>query len=232
MKKNVYETEKNIEKILRGEATGFLTLNVIKEIQSKLKKRDYNIFLPYPESEKVILTGGDLPKILLYRIDCFEKEKLQHSSILGSLFGLNITSEMFGDIVLYEGNFYIYFLESIVNLILEQFTMVGNLPIKVIQVDSNFLDNYNRQYEIYEFIVSSERIDTIISRIIGVNREKVQDKIKNKLVLVNGEILTKTSYVLHENDTFSIRGFGKYKYNGIIKNTKKDNYIIKISKYI
>ena len=110
-----------------------------------------------------------------------------------------------GDIVLYDGCFYVYFLESIVDLILEQFTMVGNLAIKLIQVDSNFLDDYKREYEEFEFIVTSERIDTIISRIIGGNREKVQEKIKNKLVLVNGDVLTKTSYVLHENDIFSIK---------------------------
>lgn len=232
MKKNIYEIEKNIERILRGDATGFLTLNVAKEIQGKLKKRDFEVLSPYLDSEKVILSGGKIPQIRLYRIECYEKEQLQHSSILGSLFGLNITSEMFGDIVFYEGYFYVFFLEEIMDFILEQFTIVGNLPICLVEVDCHFLDDYQRNYEAYEFIVTSERIDTIIARIIGCNREKVQDKIKNKLVLVNGEVLTKTSYTLHENDIFSIRGFGKYKYNGIIKRTKKDNYIIKISKYI
>ena len=56
MKKNVYEVEKNIEKILRGGATGFLTSNVSKDIQSKLKKQEYQIFTPYQEAEKVIIS--------------------------------------------------------------------------------------------------------------------------------------------------------------------------------
>lgn len=232
MKKNVYEVEKNIEKILRGGATGFLTSNVSKDIQSKLKKQEYQIFTPYQEAEKVIISGGKVPEIRLYKIECYEKEKLKHSSILGSLFGLNIAGEMFGDIVLYDGDYYFYVLEEIGDFILEQFMMVGNLPIKLVKVDCHFLDDYQRDYEDYEFIVTSERIDTIIARIIGCNRDKVQDKIKDKSVLLNGDILNRSSYLLRNGDTFSIRGFGKYCYCGVKGVTKKNHYVVLIKKYV
>ena len=39
-------------------------------------------------------------------------------------------------------------------------------------------------------------------------------------------------HILKENDIFSIRRYGKYKFIGVVKNTKKDNYIIKYLKYI
>lgn len=232
MKKNTYEVEKNIERILRGNYTGFLTLNVVKEIQSKLKKYDYKIFSPYPDSEKIILFGKKEPKIKLYRIDCYEKDKITHPSILGSLFALNIASEMFGDIVFYDDNFYFYLLEDISEYVVNNLTMVGNTPIKLVEVSSNFLSDYKRKYEEHELIVSSLRIDAVISRLIGCNREKVQDNIKNGLILLNGEVLNKSSYLLKDGDIFSIKRYGKYKYIGIIKTTKKDNYLIGIDKYV
>lgn len=232
LKRNIYEVEKNIERILKGESTGFLTFNVSREIQGKLKQRDYQIFSPYEGAEKVILFSKKEPKIRLYRIDCYEQDKITHSSILGSLFGLNITSEMFGDIVLYDGNFYFYVLDDIHEYVMNNFTMVGNTVIQLIEVSSDFLNHYQRAYEDYELIVASLRIDAVIARLIGVNREKVQIKIKEKLVLLNGEVLNKSSYLLREGDIFSIRGFGKFIYFGIKDMTKKNRFVIQIKKYI
>mgnify|MGYP003293815768 CR=1 FL=1 len=232
MKQNIYEVQKNVEKILKGNYTGFLPINMVKEVQAKLKRRDYQVLSPYNEAEKIILFGKRCPKIRLYRILVYESDKIWHSSILGSLFGLNITSEMFGDIVLYEGNFYFYVLDDIHEYVVNNFLLVGNVRVKLEEVDANYLENYERMYEVHELIVASERIDAIVARLIGCNREKVQDKIRERLVMLNGEVLSKASYILKEGDVFSIRGFGKYVYWGIRNRTKRDNYVIEIKKYI
>ena len=47
--------------------------------------------------------------------------------------------------------------------------------------------------------------------------------ITNKLVTLNYDTLTKLDYILKENDIFSIKKYGKYKYINIIKNTKSPN---------
>lgn len=39
--------------------------------------------------------------------------------------------------------------------------------------------------------------------------------------------MNKNSYVLKENDIFSIGKYDKYKFIGIIKSVKKKNYIVK-----
>ena len=94
------------------------------------------------------------------------------------------------------------------------------------------LKDYERKYEENEMIVSSIRIDSIVSSIINSSRSKAIDKIKNKEVIVNYEIIIKNSYLLKENDIFSIKRYGKYKFVGIVKSTKKDNYIVKYLKYV
>ena len=110
--------------------------------------------------------------------------------------------------------------------------MIGNNSIKIEEIDIEYLENYERKYESHEIIFSSLRIDNVLSKIIKTNREKISDKIKNKEVFLNYEIVTKNSINLKPGDIFSIRKYGKYKFDSIINNTKKSNLIIKYLKYI
>lgn len=230
MKHNVYEIEKNMEKILRGEPTGFLTQNVSMELKKRLKKSSYYEYLPYPESEKVILYSKNIPNVKLFKIESYHE--LKHSSILGSLFALNITSEMFGDIVLYNGSFYIYLLDSISELVLEELVMVGQEVVHLIEVDLDTLSNYYKNYEKIEQIVSSLRLDTICSKLVGCNRDKIRDMLKDKDIIVNYECAKKADMTICEGDIFSIRRNGKYRFKEVIGKSKKGNYIISLEKYV
>ena len=110
--------------------------------------------------------------------------------------------------------------------------MVGNKKVSLEEVDLSVLDNYERNYEEKEIIVSSLRIDNIISGIINTSRKVALDKIKNKEVIVNYDVMNKNSYILKENDIFSIRKYGKYKFLGEINKTKKGSLVIKYLKYV
>ena len=230
MKQNHYEIEKNIEKLLRGESTGFLTQNISKIIKSRLKKKDCKEYYVYPDADKVILYSNSLPSVKLYRIDCYHE--LKHSSILGSLFALNITSEMFGDIVFFENSFYIYLLDSVSKYVEDELVMIGDDSVKLVEVPFELLANYCRNYEKIEQIVSSLRIDTICSKLVGCNRDNIREMIKDKNIILNYEEVKKSEILLHEGDVFSIRKHGKYHFKKIIGESKKGNYIILIEKYI
>ncbi len=230
MKQNAYEIEKNLEKIYQGSHTGFLTKETITKLKNILKKEEYEELIPNKESEKTILYKNKIPKIKLYKINC--SNPLEHSKILGSLFALNITSEVFGDIIKYNNTFYIYLLESISPLIETELTQIDKYKVKLTEVPLNTLDNYQRNYKTIETIVSSLRIDTIVSKLIGTNREKIKELIKDKALILNYEPVTKIEHKLKENDIFSIKKYGKYHFKKIIGKTKKENYIIEINKYI
>lgn len=109
--------------------------------------------------------------------------------------------------------------------------MVKNSHIELELLDINDLKDYERSYEKIELIVSSNRIDTIISNISHTNRNNISDMIKKKEIILNYDFLKDPSYKLKENDTFSIKRIGKFKYNGILKNTKSNHLIIEILKY-
>lgn len=230
LKENMYEIEKNVEKIQSGRSTGFLMPNVCKEVQKRLRKNEGQIFLAYPEAEKVILYSEVLPKIRCYKIEC--NQALKHSSIMGSLFGLNIASETFGDIVFWKDHFYFFVLEEIADFVYTHLDMVGKDKIQLVAVAMDSLMDYQREYERLEFVVTSLRNDVIIGKIIGCNRKRAQEVITDGQVFVNYESMEKVNYVLKEEDIFSIKGHGKFIFKEIIGKTKKDNYIISVWKYL
>ena len=229
-KKDYYTIEKNINKIYRKESTNFLDPTTLKNIITKIKDIKYKIYYPYKDSDKAIIYTDTLPEIRLLEILSYDK--LTHREIMGSLFGLNIDSELFGDIILTNNRYYIIIINSIYPLIINNLNIISKHPIKLKEVPLEILDNYQRKYEEIELIVSSIRIDNVISSIIGTSREQIKKKFLDDEIILNYEVCHKLNYELKENDTFSIRRFGKYKYCGIIKETKKGNYLIKCLKYI
>ena len=230
MKSDVYKINNAVEKIKTGKNTQFLDGRELKIVTGKLKKNEYNVYYPYKDSEKVMLYTGKVPKVKLFKI--YTVENIRHQDILGSLFALNIDSSYFCDIVLYNDYYYVFVSEDLALYIKDNLKMVGNKKVSLEEVDLSVLDNYERNYEEKEIIVSSLRIDNIISGIINTSRKVALDKIKNKEVIVNYDVMNKNSYILKENDIFSIRRYGKYKFVGIVKSTKKNNFIVRYLKYI
>ena len=227
---NDYSIIKNIEKIKRGLCTRFLDNNMQNILKNKLKKNEYYVYYPYFESEKVIFYKDVMPKVSLLKIKT--KDELEHRKILGSVFSLGLDQSMFGDIIKYKNSFYIFVLDEIKDYFINNLNLIGKSKVKLEEVDIDLLKDYKREYKELDIIVSSERIDTIISHLISINRNKVKELIKDKDILLNYNIVDNTSKKIIYGDIFSIRKYGKYKYLGIIKETKSGNFVIRINKYI
>lgn len=124
-----------------------------------------------------------------------------------------------------------YISSSISNYIETNLIKIKNYNIKLEELDINYLKDYQVEYEKINIIVSSLRSDNLISKLIKTSRDIVKDMIKDKLIRINYCLLNKSSYIIKENDIISIRKYGKYRFIGIIKETKKDNYLIEVNKY-
>ena len=107
-----------------------------------------------------MLYTGKVPKVKLFKI--YTVENIRHQDILGSLFSLNIDSSYFGDIVLFNGYYYVFVSKDLALYLKDNLKMVGNKKVSLEEVDLSVLDNYERKYEEKEIIVSSLRIDNII----------------------------------------------------------------------
>ena len=226
----MYYVEKNLTRLSHGQHTFFLDPKELNEVIFKLKKNEYSIYYPYKDSEKNIIYNRNVPKIILYEIVC--NVELRHQDILGSIYALNISGELFGDVLIIDGHYYVYILDIVRNYFETNFLMVKNSRIELREISIDTFKDYERSYKEEIHIVSSNRIDTVISSIIHTGRNNINDKIKKKEIILNYDFLKSVSYKLRDGDTFSIKKIGKFKYNGIIKNTKSNNLIISIYKYL
>ena len=225
----IYTVEKIVEKVLYSNSTNFVEIKYLNRVKKELKNVKYNIYEPFVGATKIILYNK-MPNIKIYEI--ISSNDLRHQDILGTLYSLNISDEMFGDVVIWNNRYFIIILSSIDNYIKSNLTSIRNSKVDLIEKDPYYLKNYKQEYEEFNIIVPSIRVDAIISKIINSSRSNALEKIKNGDIYLNYELLTKPTYMLRENDIFSIRKYGKYKFNGIINETKKGNIIVNISKYV
>lgn len=226
----MYNIKKNVDKLKNGYSTFFLDPSEAREVSKYFKKNEFNVFRPYKDAEKVIFYKEKKPSVVLFKI--ITKEAFRHQDILGSIFSLNIDKCVFGDIIIDNGNYYFYLLESMKDYFLINFNKIKNSDIKLEEIDIDILKDYERKYKELELIVKSPRIDIVVANLSNTSRSKVKEKFKNKEIILNYNLLTNPSYILKDNDVFSIKHFGKYKFIETINVTKKNNYVIKLYKYI
>ena len=151
--------------------------------------------------------------------------------ILGTLFSLSLCDDTFGDIIFWQENFYIYLFSNLYPYLKQELSTIGQYKVQIETVPLNSLADYKREFLEKKVIVSSLRIDNIISQLIGTSRDKILEKMKNQEIILNDEILKKSHINLKENDRFSIRKQGKFLFDRIEGKTKKEKFILIIKKY-
>ena len=225
----MYLIEKSINKLYQDGYTFFLNPKELKDVTNHLKKNDYTIYKPYEDAEKCLLYQ-ELPELILYEID--SPIPLRHQDILGTLFSLQIDEHLFGDIIIWNNHYYFYTFKYMNTYFEMELIKIRNANINLIEKDISILNDYIPEFLEITIINSSLRIDSVIAKIIHTNRDTIKDLIKDKKIYYNYELLTNGTKNIQENDTFSIRKYGKYKFIQIEGNTKKNNLILKIHKYI
>jgi len=225
----IYTVEKIVEKVLYSNSTNFVEIKYLNRVKKELKNVKYNIYEPFIGATKIILYNK-MPNIKIYEI--VSSNDLRHQDILGTLYSLNISDEMFGDVVIWNNRYFIIILSSIDNYIKSNLTSIKNSKVDLIERNPYYLKDYKQEYEECIIIVPSIRVDVIVSKIINSSRSNALEKIKNGDIYLNYELLTKPTYMLKENDIFSIRKYGKYKFLGEINKTKKGSLVIKYLKYV
>lgn len=229
MKSNNYNIEKIIDSLYNKGYTNFLNPKDLSLVKGKLNKNEYKIYELYEESNKVILYKKDKPDIKLYKIE--SKVLLRHQDILGTIFSLGLKEDTFGDIIKYKESFYIFLLPHLEDYFKYNLVEIRNNKVELVPVDLTISNYFKQEYVIKEYIVTSLRIDNVVSTITNESRNQVLDKFKNKEVVLNNDENIKPTRVLRELDTFSIRKNGKFKFNKVLKTTKKGGFIIEILIY-
>lgn len=215
----------------KSTCTNFLNPSELKLATSYLnsEKINYSIYEPYPFMEKKIIYFGNYDNFVTFYKISISKE-ITHPNILGTLFSLGLTPNTIGDIFLEDGCFYYTNLSRMNPFLEHNFLAINNEKITLNRVSEIIIKR--KQFEEYAIMVSSLRIDNIISKLASCSRNQALDMIKNKLVLLNYEEEIKAHTILKKDDIISIRRVGKFKIGEEKGYTKKNNLILEIYKYM
>lgn len=158
-------------------------------------------------------------------------EELSHRDYLGAILNLGIERCKLGDILLIDGNAYIFVHESLANFICQNLTRIRHTSVYVETEDEQSF-SYTPDIEEIKGTVASIRLDSILSLAFPISRSKLVPLIEGGRVFVNGKLITTNSYNLKENDIISVRKKGRFQYKGILSQTKKGRYYVLLHKYI
>lgn len=177
-----------------------------------------------PKNSKVILDF----KLVIYEL-IYDKHfgKITHPQILGSVLSLGITRDVIGDIIVGDRT-YIIVCDEISKYLESNFMMVNKTPVSLNKVDK--IENAVVNYDDENILISSMRLDLVVSKTTNLSREKSKDYINAKCVRVNGVINTNNDYNIKVGDIISILKYGRIIIDEVVGTSKKDKIILKIKK--
>lgn len=144
---------------------------------------------------------------------------LTHRDCLGSLMALGIKREVLGDIIVGEDRCWLFCLEQIADFIISELSRVGRESVSVERCDPP--ERANTPPEQSGVVVSSERLDALISAVYRVPRSESKALCEEGRVFVNGRETLEASRAPAGGDVVSVRGRGRFIYDGIERETRK-----------
>lgn len=224
--------------------TNFLNLaemNAFYEIQREISYVPYTAFGGADRCERLMLRFGS-EELFGYEepfpIRCIQAEPLiekfaddfSHRDFLGAIMNLGIEREVVGDISIRGKCAYIFCTEKMASYIAENLVQVKHTSMrcKVLEETPEVLKPVLVPKEI---TAASERIDAVIGKLCNLSRSQSVLAFREKKVFVNGRQCENNSYFLKPGDTVSLRGFGKFVYEGIKYETKKGKLCVEVSIY-
>ncbi len=178
-----------------------------------------------------LLAKEDFPLVILKAsFDTrFLKAELSHRDFLGALMGLAIRREMVGDIVIGEGEAYLFVLEKSYAYLLAELDSVGRASVTLTVEESCPLSAAPNMLE-STVTVSSMRLDCVVTQIMRVGRNTACEAIAQSRVRVDDVTAEKPDRIIKEGQEISVKGFGKYRI-GAARPTKKGRLAVTVLKY-
>ena len=239
-----------VEKKNKIEHTDFLDLAQIELVQkfiNKIKLENYmsyggfdkaerKMFVIYPEKFNSTVVEKNLSSIVqIIRIELPDdlKGKYTHRDYLGAVIKLGVERKKIGDIIVDNNGADIIVDKDIVKFLVDNLGSLTRFSKSTIIVEN--IDNL-RPVEIrkeeFEIIVSSMRLDNVISELARCSRNKALDIINQERVFVNFECETKKTKQIKPSDMITIRGKGRFFIKEIVGNTRSGRNVVKVEKFV
>lgn len=157
-------------------------------------------------------------------------EALSHRDYLGALMSLGVKRELLGDIYVHEKSAYVFCLDHIAEFIKENLISVRHTNVSITILDE-VPEMAGPVLKDKTIIAGSERLDAVIAQVYNVSRSQSLGLFTQGKVFVNGKQITNNSITCHPDDKISVRGYGKFLYDGLSGTTGKGRCRIQIRIY-
>lgn len=156
--------------------------------------------------------------------------QLRHQDVLGALMNIGLKREQFGDILVQDEHIYIFVYRDVSEFVRLNCTQIARFHIQFEPFEGCL--QHVSEFDYRTIMITSLRLDVLVSGITNLSRAKAQQLIRSKLVKVNHQILEDSSYLCNNNYILSIRGYGRFMLNVKNQKTKKGNIVATIGKYV
>lgn len=196
---------------------------------------DRKILVFYPEKLTEELVRKSLKNVLSGIRIILKNDQIgnyEHKNYLSALIKIGIDRGKIGDILVDDYGADIIAFDMNKEFIIQslsELTRFRKANIDIIPIDD--IKQKIDRFEESTIIVSSMRIDNIVAELAGCSRTNADEYINSEKVFVNYETALKGSKTIFEGDIVTIRGKGKFRIDGLVRNTRNNRFVIKVNKY-
>lgn len=185
----------------------------------------------YPQAERKMAVFGSeeefgypptLPGVWLSIVPAAKKfaEELSHRDFLGSLMGLGIKREVLGDILISDNEGYLFLQEEMVDYVAENLVKVRHTDVICTPAAEPPAERVALP-EPEEIVAGGERADALVAAVYRLSRSESSRLFERGLVALDGRPVDKPSLTPAPGTMISVRGFGRFLYEGLLRDTRK-----------
>lgn len=155
-----------------------------------------------------------------------------HRDYLGSLLALGLERRIIGDIIVRDKQAFVMINDAFAGFITENLSKIGGESCGVELLEDTSYIRYEAHFEDIYVSVASNRLDAALSEILHTSREQAKDKISDGIVFIDGVKTLSATKELCPGSKISVRGYGKFLFEGQCGNTKSGRSKLYFKRYI
>jgi RNA-binding protein YlmH len=149
---------------------------------------------------------------------------LSHGKILGTLMSAGVRRNSFGDIISDGEHWQVFIAREVANFVVSQIDKIGKVNVRL--EERNYTDILlpKDEWTQERTTLSSLRLDSVISTVYGISRQRSKQLIEANMVKVNWTENQHPDFLVDLLDIISVRGFGRIQIQNLEGKTKKEKY--------
>ncbi len=196
----------------------------------------------YPEAERCVAVFGseddfgypwDSDLVLLKIEPQIQKfaDALSHRDFLGAILNLGIKRELLGDLLIYENVGYQFVLDQMADYLMENLGRVRHTTVRVSRCAA-LPEGAGVNLEERFVVAASERVDAVVGAIWNLSRSEAKKLVEEERITLRGKKITDPAKALSPGDRVSVRGYGRFYFDGEEKKTRSGRGRMRVRVFI